>query len=465
MLALPCHARRVLSKLLLMKMVSDALMPLSVQASTALRGAVRVPGDKSISHRALILAALARGTSRISGALEAADITSTIEGLRAFGIEVLQTPHGLTVHGGTWRTPEAPIQCGNAGTAVRLLAGAAAARGVGATFVGDASLSRRPMQRLAATLAPFGARLTASPHGTLPAQLEAGSVHAAHVTIHEGSAQLKSAALLAALAAPGDSQITETHPARDHTERLMRHFGARLTVEVLADGGLTHGLVGPQHLSAADIRVPGDASSAAFLTVAALITPGSDIVLQDVGLNPMRSGYLTVLQSMGGDIDITPTDDWGGEPVGQVRVRSSVLRGVHLGADWAPRLIDEYPILAMAAAVAQGETRFEGVAALRTKESDRIAALVEGLEKLDVHVDERPDALRIVGTRVPRLGGVQIRSFDDHRIAMAFAVLGLACRNGICIDDGRMIATSYPDFIAHLTALGANISKDNVAWA
>jgi 3-phosphoshikimate 1-carboxyvinyltransferase len=448
-----------------MKKVSDALIPLAVQASSGLRGCVRVPGDKSISHRALILAALAHGTSQISGALEAADITSTIEGLRAFGVEVVKTAHGLTVRGGAWRTPDGPIHCGNAGTAVRLLAGAAAAQGVDAAFIGDASLSRRPMQRLAATLAPFGVHLAVSPHGTLPAQLTKSTLHAAHVTIQEGSAQLKSAALLAALAAPGDSQIAETHPARDHTERLLRHFGARLTVEVLADGGLVHGLMGPQRLSAADIRVPGDASSAAFLTVAALITPGSEITLQDVGLNPMRSGYLTVLQSMGGDIEITPTDDWGGEPVGTVRVRTSALRGVHLGPHWAPRLIDEYPVLAMAAAVAQGETRFEGIAALRTKESDRIAALVEGLEKLDVHVDERPDALRIVGTRVPRLGGVQIRSFDDHRIAMAFAVMGLACRNGLSIDDSRMIATSYPDFITHLTGLGADISKDATVWA
>ncbi len=424
-----------------------------------------MPGDKSISHRALILAAMASGDSRIRGVLRAADIDSTMAALRAFGVQVRATPHDVRVQGGVWRTPDQPIDCGNAGTAVRLLAGAAAAMGVGATFVGDASLSRRAMRPLAEVLRAMGAAFDLSDQGTLPAVLHPGPVRAAAVTVTGGSAQLKSAALLAGLRASGSTQVTETHPARDHTERLMRHFGAQLSMDILADGGLMHQIDGPQTLHAADIQVPGDASSAAFLVVAALIIPGSAITLRDVGLNPLRAGYLSVLQAMGGAITITPTAEWGGEPVGDIHVEASPLAGIRLGPEWAPRLIDEYPALCMAAAVAQGESRFDGLSALRGKESDRISAVAEGLGRFDIAVDERPDALRIVGTRVPRLGGVRIRSHDDHRIAMAFAVLGLASKRGVEIDDGRMIATSYPGFADDLRHLGAEITQGVAQWA
>lgn len=397
-------------------------------APTPLRGRLRVPGDKSISHRALLFGALARGTTRITGLLEAEDVLATLAAVRRLGCDASATH----VTGAPWRNTGV-IDCGNSGTTARLLLGALAPR-AGATLSGDASLSRRPMRRVLEPLGRMGAALHGGP--TLPIMLEKRSLSGIAWEATVASAQVKSAVLLAGLAADGETRYVEPIATRDHTERLLAAMGAPLA----RDGDAL--VVRRGALDAIAIAVPGDVSSAAFWMVAAAIVPGSDLVLEGVGLNPTRTGALDVLRAMGADLTIEERP--GAEPIGDVRVRGGALRGVAVGGATVPRLIDEIPVLAVAAAFAEGETTFSDAAELRVKESDRVATTVAGLRALGVEADARPDGLVVRGSAAPRPTGAPVASHGDHRIAMAFAVAGL--RVGITVTDTACVATSYPSF-------------------
>lgn len=394
---------------------------------------MRVPGDKSISHRALLLGALARGTTRIHGLLLAEDVERTLRAIQALGS--VATPS--TVMGVPWR--DAPvIECGNSGTTARLLLGALAPR-AGATLVGDASLSRRPMRRLVSLLGQMGARIDGG--DTLPLTVHAAPLEGINCLAKVASAQVKSAVLLAGLGASGTTRYVEPVPSRDHTERMLRGMGARIRRERVDVGGTGADsiVLEPGPLDAAEIEVPGDFSSAAFWLVAAAIVPGSDVVVEDVGLNPTRTGLLDILRLMGAGVYVS--DRGGVEPMGDVRVRGLGLRGVTISGAIIPRLIDELPILAVAAAFADGETVVRDAAELRVKESDRIEAMVAGLRAMDVDAEALPDGFRIVGG----VGsGAAIDPRGDHRIAMAFAIAGL--RVGMMVRDTECIATSYPSF-------------------
>lgn len=415
--------------------------------STGLSGSVAVPGDKSISHRALILAGLAEGTSRITGLSDGEDVERTRRAIQAFGAETARSGDALTVRGATWRSPPGMIDCGNAGTAARLLLGAAAGQRVSACFDGDSSLRRRPMARLAEPLRAMGAQLSGG--ATLPLSVAAGDLHGIRYVNEIGSAQLKAALLLAALGATGRTEVIEPRPSRDHLELMLPAFG--IPVERTEAGAAVTGPIRPR---GADVRVPGDFSSAAFPLVAALIVPVSEITLTGVGLNSLRCGLLETLAEMGADVELIRRD--GAEPVGDIIARASSLRGVTVPAERAPRMIDEYPILAIAAACAQGKTVMHGVNELRHKESDRIAALIEGLHRCGVAARATGDVLIVRGGRVP--GGATIDSHDDHRIAMAFLVLGLVSEAPITVTDAQMIATSFPGFAATMRSLGADIA-------
>ncbi len=435
---------------------------LTANRSEGLAGSLRVPGDKSISHRALMLAALAVGESTIEGLLEGADVMRTAAALHALGAEILRGPDGRwRVWGrgvGGLREPDEVLDLGNSGTGVRLLMGILAAHPVTATLTGDASLVRRPMGRVAEPLALMGADIRMRECGRLPHVLTGSAgLRPVSYRLPVPSAQVKSAVLLAGLGAPGVTEVVEAVPTRDHSERLLRHFGAALEVDEAAEGRRIR-LAGQPELAARPVRVPGDPSSAAFPLVAALITPGSELSLPGVGLNPLRTGLIETLRAMGARIEIDNPRQESGEPVGDLRVSSSALEGVEVPAERAPSMIDEYPILAVAAACARGTTRLQGLGELRVKESDRLAAVARGLAACGVAVETGPDSLTDRGTGRPPPGGATVASELDHRIAMSFLVLGLASERPVAIDDDEPVGTSFPDFAGAMAGIGARFT-------
>jgi len=440
-----------------------ALSPLTARAGRPLTGRARVPGDKSISHRALILGALAVGETRISGLLEGEDVINTANALRALGASVERTGEGRwSVRGigvGGFAEPAQPLDFGNSGTGCRLMIGAAGGCPITATFDGDASLRTRPMQRVLDPLARIGAKPVAmAPGGRLPLTLR-GAPDPIPIVYEPpvASAQLKSAVLLAALAAPGETTVIEAEATRDHTERMLAHFGAEVRVEPHATHGRRITLRGQPELVPAAVAVPADPSSAAFPLVAALIAPGSDVVLQGVMTNPLRTGLMTTLAAMGAAIETLETHNEGGEEVADLRVRASWLAGVDVPAERAPTMIDEYPVLAVAAAYADGVTRMRGLKELRVKESDRLAATADMLRLNGVEVEIAGDDLIVHGRRRVPGGGV-VATHMDHRIAMAALVMGLASEKPIGVDDAAFIATSFPGFPALMGSLGADLS-------
>jgi 3-phosphoshikimate 1-carboxyvinyltransferase len=429
-----------------------------------LSGTAEVPGDKSISHRALILGALSVGETRVTGLLEGQDVLDTAKAMQAFGAQVERLgPGEWRVHGvgvGGFAEPDRVIDCGNSGTGVRLIMGAMATTPITATFTGDASLVKRPMGRVTEPLALFGARAWGRQGGRLPMTV-VGAAEPVPVryTLPVASAQVKSAVLLAGLNAPGETVVIEREPTRDHSERMLRGFGAALRLEDTPEGRAIV-LTGQPELVAQSVAVPRDPSSAAFPVCAALIVEGSDILVPGVSQNPTRNGLYTTLVEMGADIAFLNPREEGGEPVADLRVRASALRGVEVPPERAASMIDEFPVLSAVAAFAEGTTVMRGVRELRVKESDRIDAMARGLEACGVGVEEEEDMLAVHGlgpSGVP--GGATARTHLDHRIAMSFLVLGLASKAPVGIDDGSPIATSFPVFEELMRGLGADIAR------
>ena len=428
-----------------------------------LAGRVRVPGDKSISHRALMLAALAVGRTEITGLLEGEDVLATARAVAALGARTERTGAGRwSVDGvgiGGLCEPEDVLDLGNSGTSARLLLGMLATHPLTAFVTGDASLRRRPMSRVIAPLTRFGAHFVAREGGRLPlAVTGAAAPLATTYSLPVPSAQVKSAVLLAGLNTPGETTVIEPQPTRDHTERMLRHFGAAVAV-MAQEGGRRITVTGLPELVPAPIAVPGDPSSAAFPLIAGLIVPDSQVTIERVGVNPLRTGLIECLAEMGADIAVLNEGEEGGEPVADLRVRAGALHGAEIPAERAPRMIDEYPILAMAAACARGRTVMRGLAELRVKESDRLAAIATGLHACGARVMVEGDDLIVEGDGRPPAGGATIATALDHRIAMAFLVLGLATRDPVAIDDAAPIATSFPGFVEMMGGLGAVIAE------
>ncbi len=421
-----------------------------------------MPGDKSISHRALMLSALAVGESRVTGLLEGEDVMATAAAMRAMGASIQRECIGeWTIHGvgvGGLLKPQTPLDMGNSGTSTRLLMGLIASHAIEATFTGDASLSKRPMGRVIDPLSQMGASFEAQPGGTLPLTMR-GAFPAVPITyrLPVASAQVKSAVLLAGLNTPGFTTVIEPVPTRDHSERMLRGFGAEIEVETDPDGTRNIRLTGEAELQPQQIEVPGDPSSAAFFIVAALIVPGSDLLVRNVGLNPTRAGLINVLRDMGGQIEELNPREVGGEPVADLRVRHSNLKGIEVDPAIAPSMIDEFPVFFVAAAFAEGRTMTSGLDELRVKESDRLSAMAAALSTAGANVTEREDGLIIHGTRGDPMRGTDgpIATHLDHRIAMAMAVAGIGSTMGVEIDDTRPIATSFPAFEELLDGLMA----------
>ncbi|HTT79060.1 MAG TPA: 3-phosphoshikimate 1-carboxyvinyltransferase [Stellaceae bacterium] len=439
----------------------SAVRPLlSERPPAPLAGRIAVPGDKSISHRALMFGALAVGRTEITGLLEGEDVLATAAALRAMGAGVERAADGRWIVDGVGigglGEPDDVLDLGNSGTSARLLLGILATHPFTAIVTGDASLRRRPMRRVTEPLSRFGAQFLAREGGRLPLAI---SGTAAPVPIEYRlpvpSAQVKSAVLLAGLNAPGRTTVIEPQPSRDHSERMLGHFGAEIIIEPEPAGGRRVTVVGQPELAAAPIVVPGDPSSAAFPLVAALIVPGSDVTIANVGLNPSRAGLLQCLAEMGADIAFANRREAGGEPVADLRLRGTTLTAADIPPERAPSMIDEYPVLAAAAACAKGRTIMRGLAELRVKESDRLSGIAEGLASCGVAVTVEGDDLIVEGAGGPPKGGALIQTRLDHRIAMAFLVLGLATREPVRIDDSRPIATSFPDFVPLMARLGA----------
>ncbi len=440
-------------------------IPMTAHRSGPLTGIAEIPGDKSISHRALILGALAVGETKISGLLEGEDVLGTAAAMRAFGAEVTRHgPGAWSVHGvgvGGFGEPADVIDCGNAGTGVRLIMGAMATTAITATFTGDASLRKRPMGRVTDPLALFGARAFGRAGGRLPMTLvgAADPVPVRYAT-PVASAQVKSAVLLAGLNAPGETVVIEREPTRDHSERMLRGFGAEVTVERSAEGHVIT-LTGRPELRPQTVAVPRDPSSAAFPVCAALIVEGSEVRVPGVSQNATRNGLYTTLVEMGAEIAFENPREEGGEPVADLRVRFSPgLKGIEVPPERAASMIDEYPVLCAVAANAEGRTVMRGVKELRVKESDRIDAMARGLEACGVRVEEDADTLIVHGMGpggVP--GGATCASHLDHRIAMSFLVLGLAAQRPVSVDDGAPIATSFPAFEGLMRGLGAALAR------
>lgn len=438
--------------------------PLTAEPSRALSGKLRVPGDKSISHRALIFGTLAVGETEITGLLEGDDILATAEAMRRLGARVTRKEHSGVpvwhVHGvgvGGLMEPEEPLDFGNAGTGARLVMGLVAGHPITATFIGDVSLSRRPMSRVITPLARMGATFQAREGGRLPLTLT-GARRTLPITyeLPVASAQVKSAVLLAGLNAPGITTVIEPVPTRDHTERMLKAFGAKVNVVPHGPNGLAIHLTGEPELTPCPIIVPGDPSSAAFPVVAALVVPGSDVIVEGITLNPHRVGLYTTLMEMGGDIEVMNQRDEGGEPVADLRVRWSALKGVVVPPERAASMIDEYPVLAIAAAFASGNTVMNGIHEMRVKESDRIAATAAGLRVNGVKVHETDDGMTVEGRDGHVDGGGHVVTHMDHRIAMSFLVLGLGAQKPVTVDDAAMIATSFPNFLGLMRGLGAS---------
>jgi 3-phosphoshikimate 1-carboxyvinyltransferase len=441
--------------------MTAAPRPLEARASAALRGRLRVPGDKSISHRALILGGLAVGRTRIEGLLESEDVLRTAAAMRAFGAGVERGPDGVWIVDGAGlgglAEPEDVLDLGNSGTSARLLLGVAAAHPVTTFMTGDASLRRRPMGRAAEPLQRMGARIVARQGGRLPlAVTGAASPLPLEYALPVPSAQVKSAVLLAGLNAPGATTVIEPAPTRDHTERMLRHFGGIVDV---SDGpeGRRVTVSGQPELRGADLAVPGDPSSAAFPIVAALLVSGSELLIEGVGVNPLRAGLFETLREMGAAIELRNRRLEGGEPVADIAVVASSLVGVEVPAERAPSMIDEYPILAVAAACARGRTVMRGLAELRVKESDRLSAIAEGLARCGAEVSVEGDTIVVEGRGRSPKGGTRIEARLDHRIAMSFLVLGLVAEAPVSIDDAAPIETSFPGFAELMRGLGAEL--------
>ncbi|HZX91770.1 MAG TPA: 3-phosphoshikimate 1-carboxyvinyltransferase [Rudaea sp.] len=423
--------------------MSEASVDWISSRSEALRGVLRVPGDKSISHRAVMFASLADGISRITGFLEGEDTRATARAFVGMGVRI-EAPaaservvHGVGLHG--LRAPEAPIDCGNAGTGMRLLAGLLAGQQFDSTLIGDESLSRRPMRRVIEPLAQMGANIVAQPGGLPPLHVAGRrQLHGIDYTLPVASAQVKSAILLAGLHASGETRVSEPHPTRDYTERMLATFGWPIEF-----GAGWAKLTGGHRLHATDVVVPADFSSAAFFLVAATLVPGSELLLQSVGMNPRRIGLLLALRAMGADIRLVNARELGGEAVADFVVRHAPLRGIDVPVEIVADMIDEFPALFVAAAAATGTTRIRGAAELRVKESDRIAVMAKGLRTLGIDIEETPDGAVIHG------GGIEAGEVDsagDHRCAMSFAIAGLVARGAVRIRDCANVATSFPDF-------------------
>jgi 3-phosphoshikimate 1-carboxyvinyltransferase len=430
-----------------------------------LAGKIRVPGDKSISHRALMLGALAVGRTEISGLLEGEDVLATVTAINALGAQAFAAGDGRwMVDGigiGGLVEPEDLLDLGNSGTAARLLLGILATHPFTAFVSGDASLRRRPMGRIVEPLSRMGARFVIREGARLPLAIS-GATDPIPISYHlpVPSAQVKSAVLLAGLNAPGTTTVIEPLPTRDHTERMLRHFGTTVSTELIEGGGKRIAVDGYPELVATPIAVPGDPSSAAFPLIAALIVPDSQVTVEGVGINPLRSGLFECLREMGADIALLNEREEGGEPVADLRARAGTLKGADIPAERAPRMIDEYPILAVAAACARGRTVMRGLAELRVKESDRLSAIAAGLRACGVRVAVDADVLTVEGDGGPPEGGALIATQLDHRIAMAFLVLGLAADQPVRIDDATPIATSFPGFPSLMNGLGGDIREE-----
>ena len=432
--------------------------PRSFSQSGPLRGTLTVPGDKSISHRALMLAGMSVGESVIEGMLEGEDVLRTATAMRAMGATIERRGEKWHVGGvgvGGLLQPRQALDMGNSGTSARLLMGLVASHPISVTFHGDGSLSARPMARVIEPLSLMGADITASPGSRLPLMVR-GACPAVPVEyrLPVASAQVKSALLLAALNTPGVTRVIEPVPTRDHSERMLRAFGAELNVETSSHGERTISISGERELKPQQIVVPGDPSSAAFACVAALIVPGSSVVIANVGLNHTRAGLFKVLRMMGADIEFRQQREVGGEPVADLVVGHSSLTGIDVPPELAPSMIDEYPILFVAAALASGRTVMRGISELRVKESDRIAAMTMALQAIGARVEELPDGLTVDGTGgEPLVGGAAVATKLDHRIAMSMAVAGLVSREPVTLDNASPVATSYPAFFTQLAAL------------
>jgi len=447
------------------------VQPLTAHPSGPLKGRARPPGDKSISHRALMLGASAIGETRIAGLLEGEDVLGTAEALRKLGATVERVGENAAGEG-AWRVlgrgtgglvePDDVLDLGNSGTSARLLVGLMASHDMSVFLTGDASLRRRPMGRVIEPLSRMGASFEARAGNRMPLLLRGAALPVPiRYELPVASAQVKSAILLAALNTPGTTTVIEPEATRDHSERMLRHLGADVRVSD-AGKGREIAITGCPELIGAPIAVPADPSSAAFALVAGLTVPGSDVTMTGVGLNPLRIGLFHTLREMGAALDIANLRTEGGEPVAELTARFSELKGITVPADGAPSMIDEYPILAVAAAHARGTTRMQGLAELRVKESDRLAAVAEGLERAGVRVRMGEDWLEVEGTGGPPPGldaGTSITTHMDHRIAMSFLVLGLGARRPVTIDDGEFIDTSFPGFAGFMGALGADIRR------
>lgn len=426
-----------------------------VEPGGALRGRLRVPGDKSISHRAIMLGSLAEGVTEVHGFLEGEDSLATLEAFRAMGVRI-EGPeqgkvliHGVGLHG--LRRPAGPLYLGNSGTSMRLLAGLLAGQAFDTELTGDASLSKRPMKRVTTPLALMGARIATTPQGTAPLRIQGGSrLRGIHYDLPVASAQVKSCVLLAGLYAEGRTCVTEPAPTRDHTERMLRGFGYAVETR-----GNMVCLEGGGRLTATRIDVPADISSAAFFLVGASIAPGSELLLEHVGINPTRTGVIDILRQMGADIELMNEREVGGEPVADIRVRASRLRGIRIPEELVPLAIDEFPALFIAAACAEGETVLTGAEELRVKESDRIQVMADGLRAVGIDARPTPDGMIVRGGTMT---GGRIDSHGDHRIAMSFAMAALRAGGRIAIDDCANVNTSFPGFVALAAGVGLGIT-------
>lgn len=431
---------------------------LASRARRGLSGRLRVPGDKSVSHRAVMLASLAEGSSRISGFLEGEDTRATAHAFSQMGVRIespepsIRIVHGVGLHG--LSMPDRPIDCGNAGTGMRLLAGLLAGQGFDSELVGDESLGRRPMNRVVLPLRQMGAVIDTAADGRPPLRIRGGAaLQGIRYALPIASAQVKSALLLAGLYASGETETIEPHPTRDYTERMLTAFGVEID---FAPGHAR--LQGGQRLRATDVQVPADFSSAAFFIVAASLIPGSDLLIEQVGVNPRRTGLLDALRLMGADIQLENRREQGGEPVADLRVRHVRLHGAAIPRDVVPDMIDEFPALFIAAACAEGTTTVSGAAELRVKESDRIRSMAEGLQALGAHVEERPDGALIEGGA---LGSGTVDARGDHRIAMSFAIAGQLVDGEVRIEDCANVATSFPGFVELARGCGFELTASH----
>ncbi len=431
--------------------------PLAAARAGALTGKLRVPGDKSISHRSLIFGALSTGVTRITGLLEAEDVINTAKAVTALGAPATRTGNTWEVKGrgvGGLRQPDAPLDFGNSGTGTRLMMGVVAGHDMTVTMTGDASLSKRPMRRVLVPLKQMGIEILEDGKDTLPLTMRGtNELVPIEYALPVPSAQVKSAILIAGLMAAGETTVIEKEATRDHTERMLRYFGA--DVCVIEKDGLTRITVkGDAEMKGRDVVVPGDPSSAAFLICAALLVPGSDVKIEGVLVNPTRTGVYTTLKEMGADVEFLNTREEGGEPIADIRARYSKLKGVNVPAERAPSMIDEYPVLACVASFAEGETRMDGLAELKVKESDRLAATAAGLLANGVMARVEGDSLIVTGAAKVKGGGT-VNTHLDHRIAMAFLTMSLASESPVTVDDTAMIATSFPEFQGLMEKLGA----------